>query len=436
MRGYRTHFGTGAALAAIACALIAVVACSAEQSDNDPGTAGSTSAEAGEGTVSDEAKVLAAATNDFAIDLYTRVRGSANVFFSPYSVASALTMTWTGARENTAKEMASVLHLPVAGAAMHTRLARDAVAAASGSLARSLSASPEEAGYELRTANSLWGQDGYGFLDEFTQRLDAHGGAGMNRVDFAGDVLGARLAINEWAEDETGGRIRNLIPEGGVGSATALVLANAVYFKGVWKSPFNEEATRRALFHGSSGDAEVDMMMQRCSFGYYEDEDLQVLEMPYAGERLSMLVVLPREGLLGGLERVEGGLSAELIDAWLGGMRTQMVAVTIPKFEMTWGAADLSTDLIALGMVDAFRSADFSGMTGARDLFISSVFHKAFVTVDEEGSEAAAATAVVMERTSVPTGPEFHADRPFMFMIRDDETGAILFMGRAVTLGM
>jgi len=418
---------------AVGCVLAAVSACSATSADETPG-------EAESGTVAtaatpEDVRTFAAATNAFGIDLYSRIKGSSNVFYSPYSVATALTMTWLGARETTAEEMANVLHLPVAGATMHTRLARDAVASVSGSLERSLTASPDEAGYELRAANSLWGQAGYGFLREFTTRLDTYYGAGMRRVDFAGDPLGARLAINEWAEEETNGRIEDLIPQGGVDSVTALVLANAVYFKGVWESRFHEESTRKAVFHGTSGDVDVEMMMQRARFGYFENEDLQALEMPYVGGRLSMLVLLPREGLLGGLERVEGGLTVELIDSWLAGMRDEQVAVHFPKFEITWGTTDLATDLIALGMGNAFRNADFSGMTGSRDLFISSVFHKAFVAVDEEGSEAAAATATVMKRTSVPSGPEFRADRPFMFMIRDDETGAILFMGRVVMPG-
>ncbi len=415
---------------AVGCVLVAVSACSATPADETPGEAESEAAAMAASP--EDARTMAAAANAFAIDLYSRIKGDSNTFFSPYSVATALTMTWLGARESTAEGMADALHLPVAGATMHARLARDAVASASGALEQSLAASPDEAGYELRTANSLWGQEGYGFLEEFTARLDTYFGAGMRRVDFAGDPLGSRLAINEWAEEETNGRIEDLIPSGGIDTATTLVLSNAVYFKGLWESQFKTDSTRKAVFHGSAGDTEVDMMMQRSSFDYYEDEDLQVVEMPYVGERLSMLVVLPREGLLGGLERVEGGLTVELIDGWLAGMREEEVAVHLPKFEMTWGTTDLSTDLVALGMGDAFRDADFSGMTGQKDLFISGVFHKAFIAVDEEGSEAAAATAVVMKRTSMPMGPEFRADRPFMFMIRDDVTGAILFMGRVV----
>lgn len=417
-------------MTAIGCVLVAVSACSATPADEAPAEAETDAARTL--ATPQDAETLAAATNAFAIDLYSRIKGDANTFFSPYSVTTALTMTWLGARESTAEGMADALHLPVAGVTMHTRLARDAVASASGALESSLAASPDESGYELRTANSLWGQNGYGFLEEFTAGLKTYYGAGMQRVDFAGDPLGSRLAINEWAENETNGHIKDLIPRGGIDKATTLVLTNAVYFKGIWESRFKPESTRKTVFHGSTGDAEVDMMMQRSSFSYYEDEDLQVVELPYVGERLSMLVVLPREGLLGGLERVEGGLTVELLEAWLGGMREEEVAVYLPKFEMTWGTTDLSTDLIALGMDDAFRDADFSGMTGTRELFIGGVFHKAFVAVDEEGSEAAAATAVVMQRTSMPTGPEFRADRPFMFMIRDDVTGAILFMGRIV----
>ncbi len=418
---------TAGVIAVAACLLVAAAACSQTQAE-DAGDAEEPVATVT--TSSEDAREMAASMNEFAIDLYLRARGGDNMFFSPYSVATALTMAWTGARGHTAEGMAGAMHLPVAGATMHTRLARDAVAGASGALERSLAGAPEDDGYEFRAANSLWGQEGYGFLEEFTRRLDEHYGAGMRRVDFESDADGARLAINAWAEEETDGRIENLIPEGGIDSVTALVLTNAVYFKGVWASQFKEASTRDETFHGAAGDAQVRMMMQRGTFGYYEDEDLQVLEMPYEGDRLSMLVVLPREELLGGLERVEGGLSTGLIESWLDGMREQKVDVRLPRFEMTWGSEDLSTDLIALGMHHAFRDADFSGMTGERDLFISNVFHKAFIAVDEEGTEAAAATAVVMARTSVEMAPEFRADRPFLFMIRDKETGAILFMGR------
>ncbi len=381
-----------------------------------------------------DAAVLAEGGNEFGLDLYSRLKGDGNLFFSPYSLSTALTMTWTGARENTAAEMAAVLHLPVEGAAMHTHPARDAVAAASGALEQSLLASPDERGYELRVANALWGQEGYRFLSEFTERLDAHYGAGMNHVDFVGDAEGARITINDWAEDQTNGRIEGLIPIGSLDAATVLVLTNAIYFKGTWADQFSEDSTYEATFHGTSGDSKVSMMTRKGDVGYFENDDLQAIEMPYEGGDLSMIVVLPRKELLGGLARIEGGLTTELLNSWVFGLRSRQVTVHVPKFEMTWGTVDVARDLEALGMRDAFGGGDFSGMDGTRDLFISNVFHKAFIAVNEEGSEAAAATAVVVARSAMPSGLEFRADRPFMFLIRDNASGAILFMGRVVEL--
>ncbi|MCD4690836.1 serpin family protein [bacterium] len=429
---------TAAVLAAAGLIMVSGGACNATSSGEEQSSQAGAVPDAGgrgeSGADADEVRALAVGGNEFGFDPYSHLKGAGNLFFSPYSLSAALTMTWTGARGNTAAEMAAVLRLSLEDTGMHTRLARDAVAAASGALEQSLLASPDERGYELRVANALWGLDGYRFLDEFTQRLDAHYGAGMNRVDFIGDAEGARVTINEWAEDRTNGRIEELVPAGSLNAATVLLLTNAIYFKGTWADQFSEESTYDATFHGTSGDSEVSMMTRKGDFGYFENDDMQVLEMPYEGGDLSMLVVLPREGLLGGLARIEGGLATERLDSWVSGLRSREVTVHMPKFEMTWGTVDVARDLYALGMRDAFGGGDFSGMDGTQDLFISYVFHKAFISVNEEGSEAAAATAVVMERCAAPGGPEFRVDRPFMFLIRDNASGAILFMGRVVEL--
>ncbi len=217
---------------------------------------------------------------------------------------------------------------------------------------------------------------------------------------------------------------------------TTLVLTNAVYFKGQWLSRFDEERTSDATFHGTGGDATVPMMYQKGDFRYLENDVVQVLEMPYEGENVSMLVLLPRIDGPRGLEVLEASLTPEMLSDWSGRLREQEVKVYFPRFEMTWGTEDIGGHLAALGIHDAFgEEADFSGMTDLKDLFIASVFHKAFVAVNEEGTEAAAATAVVMQRLAIMEETIFRADHPFLFVIRDNATGSILFMGRVADLG-
>jgi serpin B len=379
----------------------------------------------------------------FALDLFARIREASvegNLFFSPYSVSTALAMTYTGARGNTEHEMATVLHIAtLAGAAAQGEAPsgprfweRDRVSATFAALERSLAADPEARGYALHIANSLWGQDGYPFLDGFLKTLERNYGAVMNRVDFVNDAEGARRTINAWAEEKTKERIRDLIPSGALDQATTLVLTNAIYFKGLWTWQFDKNATRNAPFFGESGQTAVPMMFQKHDFRYLEMDGVQVLDMPYRGGNVSMTVILPGKGRPGGLAALERELTPAKLDVWLLGLHEQEVLVYMPKFTMTWGTEELADDLIALGMGDAFRPgvADFSGMDGTRDLFISNVFHKAFVAVDEEGTEAAAATAVAMKRMAASPQTVFRADHPFLFLIRDHESGSILFMGR------
>jgi len=398
-----------------------------------PACGGEDAAEPVAVTNADDVAVVAAGNTAFALDLYGRVAATAgNVFISPTSVSTALTMTWAGARGNTATEMATVLHLPSIGATGDEPSRNpDRIAASFGTLERGLAASPETRGYELHTANSLWGQEGYTFLDAYTAMLDRHFGAGMNRVDFMNDTEGARLTINEWVAKKTEDRIRDLIPEGLLDPSTTLVLTNAVYFKGNWASQFDEAATKKEPFHGSKGESPVRMMHQKGTFGYVEADGVQVLDLPYEGDELSMTVVLPADDYDGGLSALEAKLTPELLDSWRSGLVEREVAVALPRFTMTWGTEDLTTHLKALGMRDAFvyRTADFSGIDGRTILFISHVLHKAFIDVNEEGTEAAAATAVVLKRESI-RAPVFRADRPFLFMIRDRATGSVLFMGR------
>jgi serpin B len=373
----------------------------------------------------------------FALDLYQEIKGDGNLFFSPYSVSTALAMTYAGARGETEREMAEVLGFPVAEPSDEAAASeiREAVAGAFGSLQKRLEADPETRGYSLHVANSLWGQHDYDFLGPYIAFIKERFGAPLTLVDFVREAEAARVRINAWVEERTRERIKDLIPPGGVNSVTTLVLTNAVYFKGDWATEFDKERTRDAEFRGLSETTTVPMMSRRGDYGYFENEEAQVLEMPYEGGDLSMVVLLPRiEGAVG-LEALERALTPENVDAWLGTVREREVTVQIPRFTMTWGTAKLNDYLIALGMPSAFSSgADFAGMSAAGDLFISGVFHKAFVEVNEQGTEAAAATGVVMAKTSAAPPLVFRADHPFVFMIREVSTGSVLFLGRITDL--
>lgn len=404
------------------------------------GAAGNTAgarATAGAGAASEDIAALVEGGNEFAFDLYGRLAGDGNLFFSPYSISTALAMTAAGARGNTEREMATVLHFPTEDVAGKSSfISRERVVASFGSLQEGLAASRETRGYELHIANSLWGQEGYPFRMSFLDLVEMHFGGGFNVADFVRDAEAERVRINQWVEGETREKIKDLIPPGGVDSVTALVLTNAIYFKGQWLSRFDEEDTGDATFHGAHGDATVPMMSQKRDFRYLENDVVQVLEMPYEGENVSMLVLLPRTDGPKGLEVLEASLTPEMLSDWSGRLREQKVRVYFPRFEMTWGTEEISEHLGALGIHDAFSSrADFSGMSDLKDLFIGAVFHKAFVAVNEEGTEAAAATAVVMKRLAVMEETVFRADHPFLFVIRDNAAGSILFMGRVADLG-
>ncbi len=378
------------------------------------------------------------AANQFSLDLYARLRDqSGNLFFSPYSVAVALAMTSAGARGRTAEEMARVLHAP----AEPDRLHRDVAG-----LTRQINGSGEPRPYQLHTANALWGQKGFGFLPDFLALTQRHYGAGLHEVDFSGASEQARRTINAWVESQTNDRIKELLKPSSVSAATRLVLTNAVYFKGNWHVAFPREATREGAFHVAPGKAvDAPLMHLSSGFRYHDAGSLQVLEMPYEGGAtaeeahfgggdLSMLVLLPRAH--DGLAELERSLTVERLESWRP-RHWQEVDLTLPRFRATRDF-DLVEPLSGMGMRSAFDagSADFSGMTGRRDLFVSAVVHQAFVNVDEQGTEAAAATGVAMTLSAMPVEPPvFRADHPFLFLIRHNPTGAILFLGRLVNPG-
>jgi len=365
----------------------------------------------------------AASGNAFACDLYAMLRGGdGNLFFSPSSISVALAMTYAGARGETAREMAETLRLPDRRDDVHRALA-------------GLQADLEPAGdatHTLRVANRLWGQDGYALLPDFLATVKAHYDGGYTPLDFRADADRARVTINDWVAERTEDKILDLLQPGTVDGDTRLVLTNAVYFLGLWKHAFEPRATRDAPFHTASGrSVEAPFMLQVERLNLGTADGLRVLELPYDGEALSFWILLPDAH--DGLDDVERRLDADTLDAWLATATPQRVRCSLPRFEMT-SQFDLGRTLAAMGMPAAFSGrADFSGITGGRDLVISDVVHKAFVDVYEEGTEAAAATAVTMKMTSVAEpepAVEFRADHPFLFLIRHEATGAVLFMGR------
>jgi serpin B len=375
------------------------------------------------GPSSQDVAAVVSGNNQFAFDLYAELarQEEGNLFFSPYSVSTALAMTYAGARGSTQAEMADTLHFT---------LPQDRLHPAFGTIISDLNDGQRE-GYQLRVANRLWGQQGYNFLPEFLSTTRDHYGAELAQVDYIGHTEQARQTINYWVEDQTRQKIKDLIPPGVLSEYTRLVWTNAIYFKGDWKYQFDPELTEDAPFQVAA-DKQIDvrMMHQEGSLKHADFPSFQMLELPYTGEDLSMLALLPHERE--GLAELESWLTAERLDQSIDQLQKTDVAVFLPKFEMTCKFG-LTSTLASMGMPEAFSpfSADFSGINGQTDLFISDVIHKAFVEVSEEGTEAAAATGVVVGTTSVPPPPRlFCADHPFLVLIRDNRTESILFMGR------
>ncbi len=366
----------------------------------------------------------------FCFDLYHALRErQGNLFFSPYSVSVALAMTRAGAAGETASQMDAVLHLPAEGvAAGHRELARQLEPPLVSEIGED--GTREIPAYELNLANALWGQEGMAFRKPFLTLLEKDFGAPLSRVDF-GEPGEARERINDWVEEQTRQRIRNIVPEGQPTADTRLALANAIHLKAPWEEPFKTGRTVEAPFRIAVGEqVTAHFMHQTKSLGYTGTDEVQVLSLPYRDGRMSMLILLPRQE--DGLEDLEARLAPERLSSWLSDLRPTRVHVTFPRFEFE-SSFDLTGTLAAMGMPDAFDSehADFSNMSEL-ELFIGLVMHKAFVAVDEEGTEAAAATAVMMALAAAPPREtiEFRADHPFLFLIRHRDTGVILFLGR------
>jgi len=370
------------------------------------------------------------ASNQFALDFYFNIKDDekGNIFYSPYSISTALAMTYEGARGKTADEIQSVFHFPKDDA---TR--RSSVAAIYNGLNK------KDAKYRLHTANALWVQKGYQLLNGYTDTIEKYYLGKATNVDFAGATEHARQTINNWVEDKTDNKIKDLFPQGSLNSLTRLVLTNAIYFKGIWVKEFAKSETGEEDFRVSKDQTVKVPMMRRADneakFNYAETEELQILEMLYEGGDLSMLVLLPRSD---DLRPLEDSLTLKKLNEWENELKEQRLDVYMPRFTFE-RKYFLNENLKEMGMPLAFTppgmspGADFSGIAGDKELFIQLVVHQAFVDVNEEGTEAAAATGVSVGIVSVgPQIPIFRADHPFIFIIQEKETGNILFLGRVI----
>jgi serpin B len=365
---------------------------------------------------------LAAGNRHFAFDLYSRLRGgSGNLVLSPYSISLALAMTYAGARGETATQMA---------AAASFTLPQERLHAAFDDLDLALTATDGE-GLELRVLNQLFGQDGFVFEQPFLDTLAVDYGADLRLMDFVHAADASRQAINDWVEEATAQRIKDLLPQGSVTSSTRLVLANAIYFNGKWKSPFDSALTSAGTFHLlDGGTTPVAMMHRALMLPYAQADGYQAVELPYEGGRYAMLIIVPDAGRF---NEIDASLDAARLDDIEAALTPAERLIGLPKFELE-EPVSLKNILQSLGMVDAFdTTADFTGMRAEGGLYVGDVLHKAFVKVDEEGTEAAAATAVVMVGGAIPTPPiRLEIDRPFCFAIRERDTGSILFLGRVL----
>jgi len=376
-----------------------------------------------EGSTAQGVREVVRANNGFAFKLYSELikTEEGNIFYSPYSIFSALAMTYEGARGETAEEMKDVFNFP------EIDVLRPNFAA----IYNSINEMSKE--WELRSGNALWLQKDYAFLEEYLNNVEEYYGGKAEVLDFIENAEESRKTINSFIEEQTNHKIKDLIPPGYLNEYTRLVLTNAIYFRGDWKWAFDESLTRDEDFWiGPNSTEKVQMMHmipnETIRFNYADMGDAQILELPYRGDKISMLIILPNN-----IEAFERSLTLEKLDEYRAEMKGEKLdEICLPKFEIDTKYS-LVEPLSALGMHTAFgEEADFSGMTGRRELFISKIVHQAYVKVDEKGTEAAAATAVIINLTAIPERKVFRADHPFIFIIQEIETGNILFMGRIV----
>lgn len=373
--------------------------------------------------------LLAAGNTQFAFDLFSAVcaeQDGDNVFLSPYSISMALGMTWNGASGETAHEMATVLGFNMPVTLLNHAFQRINEQLTAGDPAGTTDGEP----FTLTVANGIWVKEGFELLNSYVSAITEYYSAGVENLDFAGDPEGSREVINTWVAGNTMDRILDLIPPGLLGAETRAVLTNAVYFKASWEHAFEEALTYDDRFQMASGDVVQVPFMHRTEFyDYGVFGSGQAISLDYSGGTASMVIILPVD-----MDSFLPDFTPSVLSDIMGRMTRNNIALSMPKFEFT-RSVSLSAVLASMGMETAFGAdANFSAMTGGPDLYISEVLHKAFVLVDESGTEAAAATAVVMNITSAsPVMPlEVRINRPFIFLIRDSETGSVVFMGRVM----
>jgi serpin B len=365
-------------------------------------------------------------SNAFAVDLYAQLsKQPGNLFFSPESISTAFGMAYAGARGQTATQMQQVFHFTLPPDRLHPAM---------GALLAGMNAQHKD--YELHVADALWAQQDSNFEESYLKLVQSDYGAGLHKVNFKISPDTVRATINAWVEKQTNDKIKDLIGQGALNTSTRLVLTNAIYFKGDWQDPFDAQATQKDEFHLSATQWVMTPMMHRTGgYRYYDGGTFQALELPYAGNEISMVVLLPKQ--TDGLTALEQSFTSGVAGEWIQKLEpVDKVILTLPSFTMTQ-QFELSGALSAMGMAQAFSgSADFSGMTGKPEFSISAAIHKAYIDVNEKGTEAAAATAVVMYATAMrreaPEPPPivFRADHPFLFILLDTKSGSMLFLGR------
>lgn len=363
----------------------------------------------------------------FGLELYQQIRTQpGNLFYSPHSISLALAMLQAGAVGGTEQQLAHTMHYLPQGQ-LHPVLNRlDLELARRGAGAKAADGQP----FRLNIVNAIWGQRGYPFQAPFLDTLALNYGAGLHLLNFMDQPDPSRLTINSWVEQKTEKRIKDLLPQGSITSMTRLVLTNAIYFNAAWADPFKAEQTQDEAFTKLDGSKKtVSMMNGTLEATFTKGSGYHAAALPYDRHELSMLVIVPDAGTFASFEQ---GLTAKVVDGIVSQLKQAQVTVKLPRFEFTQ-PLKLRDTLIAMGITDAFSDkADFSAIDGTRSLFVSEVLHKAFVKVNEKGTEAAAATAVVMAGSAMPDPATLQADRPFIFLIRDHATGAVLFVGRVV----
>lgn len=412
--------GPGAVFVAAILAVAAIFSISSLQ-DNDENIPTQVPMADDTNATAESVSTLVESLNDFSFNFYNQIGTSedGNVFFSPYSIFTALSMAYEGAKGNTSAQMKDVLNILQNDSAML------------GSFGRIYNLlNQNQDGYTISTANAFWAHEDYEFLQNYLHLLQNFYMAEANELDFGNNVEAAET-INNWIEEQTHDKIKDMIDSSVLSEMTKLVLTNAIYFKGLWASPFDPDNTFESDFELSTGSkVEVEMMSQESDFNYTETDDLKILELDYAGNNLSMIIVLPKEN---NISVAESAINDQNLSDWRNDFYELEINVQIPqfKFEKKYTLNDL---LKEMGITDAFLPgiADFSGMDGTEYLYIGTAIHQSYIEVNEEGTEAAAATAIIMEATAIPDYKEFIADHPFVFLIQHKETGAILFMGRVM----